>query len=194
MQKLKLHERKWNKCSKCKIGTLCSNHVLYRGSVPAKVLFIGEAPGHSEDTIGQPFVGPSGELLDEIIHKADHYSFTYAMTNVIACYPDDEKGGFRKPKRSEILKCSSRLVEFINICNPLMVVTVGDTAKETMVLLYGDELTFKVVHIQHPSFILRTGGQDSIYFDKNVTALTQAYHDLRKDIRNAGKKKGKAIL
>jgi uracil-DNA glycosylase family 4 len=44
--------------------------VLVRGSVPCDVLFIGEAPGQSEDVVGRPFVGPAGKLLDRIIEDA----------------------------------------------------------------------------------------------------------------------------
>lgn len=42
---------------------------IARGSVPCDVVFVGEAPGHSEQTLGQPFVGPAGQLLDSIIKK-----------------------------------------------------------------------------------------------------------------------------
>jgi uracil-DNA glycosylase len=42
---------------------------IARGSVPCDVVFVGEAPGHSEQTLGQPFVGPAGQLLDDIIRK-----------------------------------------------------------------------------------------------------------------------------
>ena len=40
-----------------------------RGSIPFNVLFVGEAPGESEDVLGFPFVGPAGKLLDHIIKE-----------------------------------------------------------------------------------------------------------------------------
>ncbi len=65
-----LHVEKWSRgCG----SESCSsaNHVVHaRGSIPCHVAFIGEAPGVSEDTIGQPFVGPAGSLLDEIIQRS----------------------------------------------------------------------------------------------------------------------------
>lgn len=55
-------------------GGLCckaARHVcLVRGTVPCDLLFVGEAPGASEDVIGRPFVGPAGQLLDEICRRA----------------------------------------------------------------------------------------------------------------------------
>lgn len=43
---------------------------FYRGAIPADILFVGEAPGKSENVIGQPFIGPAGKLLDRIISNA----------------------------------------------------------------------------------------------------------------------------
>jgi len=48
---------------------------------------IGESPGVSEDTIGIPFTGPAGHLLDQMITRAWDGQFDYCVTNVVGCLP-----------------------------------------------------------------------------------------------------------
>lgn len=64
------HVEKWRDCMRCPLSEQRSNIVLARGTVPCDVLFVGEAPGASEDALGQPFVGPAGHLLDQVIERA----------------------------------------------------------------------------------------------------------------------------
>jgi uracil-DNA glycosylase len=61
--------------------------VLCRGRLPCDVLFVGEAPGVSEDVLGRPFVGPAGKLLDTIVERALDGQYDCAMTNLVACIP-----------------------------------------------------------------------------------------------------------
>lgn len=63
------HVEKWKDCQRCPLAQQRSNIVLARGTVPCDVLFIGEAPGASEDALGLPFVGPAGHLLNQIIER-----------------------------------------------------------------------------------------------------------------------------
>jgi uracil-DNA glycosylase len=64
------HVDDWKDCTRCPLHTVRSNVVLARGSIPCDILFVGEAPGRSEDALGKPFVGPAGILLDEMIEDA----------------------------------------------------------------------------------------------------------------------------
>ena len=41
--------------------------VLGVGSLDAKIFFVGEAPGAEEEVVGEPFVGPAGQLLTKMI-------------------------------------------------------------------------------------------------------------------------------
>lgn len=67
------HKLRWQSCERCDLCQTRDKTCLVRGKLPADVLFVGEAPGPSEDVIGQPFIGPAGHLLDEIIAEAiDH--------------------------------------------------------------------------------------------------------------------------
>lgn len=147
----------------CPLCTQRDRICLARGMVPCDVLFIGEAPGASEDAIGQPFVGPAGELLDKIIDRAleqwqvpgtvgpSYNSIICAYTNLVACFPREAKmRGDNEPEDGEILECRPRLIEFVNIAQPRLIVCVGGLASQ-----YIDQRdTVPCVNLVHPAAIL----------------------------------------
>ena len=101
--KWKDHKEKWINCYGCDLCEQRDKVVLLRGKIPCDVLFIGEAPGVSEDTLGKPFVGPAGTLLDNIIEESDPGELKLAWTNVIACIPKDDDGHkVKEPPRYSI--------------------------------------------------------------------------------------------
>ncbi len=158
------HVEKWKDCQGCALAQQRSRICLARGVVPCDVLLVGEAPGASEDAIGEPFRGPAGRLLDEIVERAlsawqapgttgpDYNSVTYAMTNLVACFPQEAKArGDNEPERCEILACAGRLAEFVNLAQPRLIVCVGHLAQ-----IYVDHNdTVKCADIVHPAHILR---------------------------------------
>jgi len=167
------HVLDWQCCKKC---LLCEgrNHattatggetgvVLFRGdSIPCDVLFVGEAPGDSEDAIGDPFVGPAGKLQDWIVVKAGFrpppVGPTKGFINLVACYPREQKEtGDHRPPPESIKACSPRLREIVALANPKLLVMVGGLAEEWVPRLLtepGDNLV-KVAAIMHPAAILR---------------------------------------
>jgi len=56
-----------NQCQKCGLGRLRLKAVPGDGPENASIMFIGEAPGWHENQQGKPFVGPAGQLLDELL-------------------------------------------------------------------------------------------------------------------------------
>lgn len=183
------HILQWERCTKCPLHHTRDKVCLYRGEVPCDVLFIGEAPGDSENAIGRPFVqsAPSGRLLTEIIEAAGDQSkfFTYAITNVIACAPfpilpedlefdpadindlrddnrrfniDNQEIG--EPEKVSIEACTPRLLEFIKLCQPKFLVTLGDPAKKHVKALVSKNRNLDgmpVLNLVHPSYIKRQG-------------------------------------
>lgn len=131
--------------------------VLARGRLPCEVLFVGEAPGASENFLGRPFVGPAGKLLDHIIEKSKKISevdYTYAMTNIIACIPKDEENKkLIEPPNFAIKACMKRLREIIDIANPPVIIAVGKIATTQMPLHATEGMRF--ARIIHPAAILR---------------------------------------
>lgn len=138
-----LHVERW--ADGCGSG-LCEtarNICFARGSIPCDILFIGEAPGESENVLGKPFKGPSGRILNNVIERSivpynrcraedGLSSLRYAFTNLVGCIPRDQELGGKasRPLDDEVRACQPRLAEFVKICDPELIVCVGVTARD----------------------------------------------------------------
>jgi DNA polymerase len=164
------HELEWGGCVKCPIGKLAKRRVFVRGTLPCDVLFLGEAPGKAEDVIGEPFVGATGQLLDDLIERAwNRRSLSWAITNVIACRPCDHVGGSnRPPTEQEVRNCEPRLAEIVAIATPRAVVMLGRTAEEEAPAVWAPR---KSLRLPHPAFIIRNGGTAGGMFRSTVERL-----------------------
>ena len=129
-------KNKLNKLSKvieaCKNCSLCQNRinsVVSRGNINAKIMLIGEAPGKLENQVGQPFVGKSGQQLNELLSKAGfNPEQDIYICNVVKCRPvKDNKD--RKPYKQEIKACIKFLNAQIEIIAPKIIILCGNTAK-----------------------------------------------------------------
>lgn len=180
-----LHSVEWKDCERC---CLCSSRkqvVLGRGVVPCDILFIGEAPGESEDVIGEPFVGPAGKLLDQIIRQALRRwpNLTYAMTNLVGCIPRDANGDkVGEPEMESIEACAPRLQDFTEIAHPRLIVCVGALARDWIKPGFAKStiLPSKApsIDIIHPAAILRANvAQKGLLIQRAVVTLTNAVED-----------------
>ncbi|MDP9396269.1 MAG: uracil-DNA glycosylase [Actinomycetota bacterium] len=112
-------------CVACPELVASRRHVVPGACPPgADVLLVGEAPGAQEDETGQPFVGRSGQLLDELLAAAGIARAGVAVANTVKCRPP----GNRTPRRSELVACRPWLERQIELADPLLVVTLGGTA------------------------------------------------------------------
>ncbi len=99
------------------------------GSPTARIVFVGEAPGHDEDVSGEPFVGRAGRLLTDMIQKGmglrreDVY-----ICNVLKCRPPEN----RTPATDEIVACQEYLWRQIEIIRPEVIVALGAPAAQTL--------------------------------------------------------------
>jgi uracil-DNA glycosylase family 4 len=148
--------------------------VVGRGTVPADVLFLGEGPGKSEDLLGEPFVGPSGRLLDALVRDATALSrctVRYYITNVVLCHPTDTfAGDNRQPTAGEVLACTSNVMHIYRKVQPRVVVFVGKVAEQ----FYRKEFRGGI-RILHPAFILRSGGDKSGYYQQTARQLADIF-------------------
>lgn len=149
------HVERWKDCTDCPLCQQRDQIVLARGQVPADVVFIGEAPGASEDTIGQPFCGPAGHLLDQIIERSVPPELRYALTNLVACYPREAKErGDNEPEPEEIEACRGRLVEFVRLCRPRVIILVGQLARKWV---YGASMFRADDRVMQPEWLPKWG-------------------------------------
>ena len=112
-------------CRRCGLCEKRRSMVWGEGSLDARVMFIGEAPGKDEDLAGRPFVGPSGRLLTDIIEKGmkTPRSGVY-IANVVKCRPP----GNRDPLPDETAACFRYLERQIEVIGPKVIVAVGMVA------------------------------------------------------------------
>ncbi len=183
MTPYKKHKKRWLGCKKCILHKGRTQVVLARGKLPADVLFIGEAPGVSEDVIGGPFVGPAGKLLDQMIEEAFPARCRVVMTNLVACIPRDNEGSkVEEPPEKCIQACAPRLREFVVLVNPDLVVYVGKLpAKRAseMVESLSPYNVPRIVAIIHPAAILRMdASQKGLAIQRNIVRLRDAVEDL----------------
>jgi len=108
-------------CKLCKLSISRINAVPGEGNPKALVLFIGEAPGATEDKMGRPFVGSAGKLLDDLLKSIGLDRGKVYVTNLVKCRPPNN----RDPEPDEISSCSPYLEAQIAIINPKIIVTLG---------------------------------------------------------------------
>lgn len=174
------HKERWNSCTLCSLCNGRNNVVLARGTIPAPVLLCGEAPGESENVLGRPFTGPAGHLLDRMLEEAWQGKVKYALTNLVACIPRDEKRTkTEEPPKEAILACAPRLREFITLCKPRVIIAVGQLAAKWLPkLLNKDEKGVITEHdhvfvdILHPAAILRMESNQSLAIKRCIVTLT----------------------
>lgn len=110
------------------------NYVAGQGPSEPDLLFVGEAPGKTEDYLGRPFVGPTGELLDEILREIGIDRRQVYITNVIKYRPPDNKLKnlhLITDKHGEAItidRCIDQLWDEIRAINPKCIVTFGNLA------------------------------------------------------------------
>jgi uracil-DNA glycosylase family 4 len=158
---LECHKRRWKDGCGADECSRASHVVFYRGRVPCDVLFVGEAPGQSEDAIGLPFKGPAGELLQRVIDHTVPGSLRWAVTNVVGCIPTDAAGlKTGEPSHEQVQSCRPKTEEFLRIAAPRLIVCVGSVAHDYLDQDYKDAVRLRrrvpQVWIKHPAAILHS--------------------------------------
>ena len=116
----KIHE-KWFANCKCELKKTATQPVPGNGSANAEVVFIGEAPGKSEDEQGIPFVGAAGKFLAEMLETIKLKREEIYITNIVKYRPLNN----RDPEPAEKDACRDWLLEELNFINPKLIVFLG---------------------------------------------------------------------
>ena len=111
-------------CTACPLSASRTTVVPGVAPVGARILLVGEAPGRSEDEGGLPFVGRSGQLLDQVLAEVGLDRARLAVVNTVKCRPPDN----RTPTRREQATCRPWLDAQVAALDPAVVVTLGGTA------------------------------------------------------------------
>jgi uracil-DNA glycosylase family 4 len=114
-------------CERCQVLTDSRTQIVNgTGPADADLLFVGEAPGANEDEQGEPFVGRSGDVLDEVLREAGLDRTDVRITNTVRCRPPDN----RDPTTGERANCRSYLAAEIAAVDPELVITLGKVPAE----------------------------------------------------------------
>lgn len=180
------HKVNWSSCTRCGLCGTRSRVILCRGELPCDVLFIGEAPGGSEDALGRPFAGPAGILLDEMVDTAKGLArapfVTLAFTNLVGCIPIlDSTRKTREPTEEEIKTCAPRVSELCALAKPKAIIMVGRLSGKfaPSVVDYDPEYSAEIIH---PAAILRADlSQQGLAAQKTIIQIS----DIFKSVTNA---------
>ncbi|MFN2493988.1 MAG: uracil-DNA glycosylase [Pyrinomonadaceae bacterium] len=136
------------------------------GSLSARVMFIGEAPGRKgADQTRVPFSGDqSGKNFERFLASIRLSRRRLFITSAAICNPRSDSGANRKPTKTEVRNCSAFLRRTVRIVDPAVVVTLGSVALEALKSIEPHNLTLKesaatirpwngrlLVPIYHPS-------------------------------------------
>jgi uracil-DNA glycosylase family 4 len=158
-------------CQRCPLAPTRTTLVFGVGDPHARLLFIGEAPGKSEDLQGEPFVGAAGKLLDELLASIGIARTDVYIANMVKCRPP----GNRDPERLEIDTCAPFLARQIELISPAVIATLGRFAAHyvlgvtTPITALRGKLYHRdgrnIVPIFHPAAALYDGSKRDVLFD-----------------------------
>ena len=119
-------------CRACKACALCEgrNSVVFGvGAKDAQIMFVGEGPGEQEDLQGEPFVGPAGKLLDDMLRIIDLERSKVYIANIVKCRPPHN----RDPLDAEQDVCIEFLERQIALIDPVIIVCLGRVAAKRLI-------------------------------------------------------------
>lgn len=126
----------WNTLeSSCKACTRCGlcekrhNVVFGVGNRQTDILFVGEGPGEQEDLKGEPFVGPAGQLLDDMLSIIDLDRSNCYIANIVKCRPPQN----RDPLEIEQEACIGYLRQQIQLIQPKVIICLGRIAAKALI-------------------------------------------------------------
>ena len=161
-------------CSQCVRCGLCEtrhNVVFGVGNEQADILFVGEGPGEQEDLRGEPFVGPAGRLLDDMLSIIDIDRRKCYIANIVKCRPPRN----RDPMEQEQEACMDFLRNQIALVQPKVIVCLGRIAAMRLIDpnyrisrehgRWVQRGNFFLSAIYHPSALLRDPSKRPETFD-----------------------------
>jgi DNA polymerase len=175
-------------CRGCDLYKRGTQTVFGEGRAHARVMMLGEQPGHEEDLAGHPFVGPAGRLLDRALAAVAIPREDVYVTNVVKHFKWEPRGKRRihaKPNQMEISACLPWLEAELDVVKPEAVVCLGATAAQALLgprfrvtkergrWVHSPQIGRRVLATVHPSAILRAPDDEARHreFDAFVADL-----------------------
>ena len=168
-------------CRNCPLAETRTRLVFGVGREDAEVLFVGEGPGEQEDRQGEPFVGPAGKLLDDMLAMIGLDRRRVYIANVVKCRPPHN----RDPQPDEQAACRGWLDRQIELIQPKLIVCLGRIAARALI-----DPGFRITR-EHGQWFERGGRRIMATYHpsallRDVSKQPEAFMDLRelrKEIR-----------
>ncbi|MGI6010725.1 MAG: uracil-DNA glycosylase [Ruminococcus sp.] len=148
-------------CTRCGLCRGRKLPVMGRGDLKSKLMLIAEAPGRMENQQGIPFVGRSGEVLDELLESVSLTREEIYITNINKCHPP----GNRDPESGEQEACMPYLKYETALIRPKIMVCLGRIAAQRIIRpdfritrehgIWTERKGFFLMGVYHPSALLR---------------------------------------
>ncbi len=177
-------------CERCAHACHATRAVPGAGASNSSLMLLGEQPGDQEDLRGQPFVGPAGQLLRELLLECGPQADNVYMTNAVKHFKFSVRGKLRlhqRPSEEDIAACQPWLQREIELVAPRVIVALGATAARALLgrpvkvqaerghwLRFSDQCRLLIT--THPSFVLR---------QHSAVARAAARESLQSDLRLA---------
>lgn len=151
------------------LGTLRETMVFAVGNPAARLMLVGEAPGYQEEKEREPFVGPAGQKLNDILKAMGLQREEVYISNIVKFRPamPRQTTNNRKPTPEEMASCMPFVRAEIDIIKPECIIALGGTAAEGLLGLEGTvggmrgkwhDLEGTPVRVTyHPSYLLQSG-------------------------------------
>lgn len=122
-------EKQCSVCTRCELCKTRTNVVFGVGNRTADIMFVGEGPGEQEDLQGEPFVGPAGKLLDNMLSIIDLDRQNTYIANIVKCRPPHN----RDPLDAEQDACIGHLRNQVSLIQPKIIVCLGRVAAKRII-------------------------------------------------------------
>ncbi|MET3586355.1 DNA polymerase [Pseudorhizobium tarimense] len=156
-------------CTRCTLHCMATQTVFGQGPEQARVMVVGEQPGDQEDLAGKPFVGPAGQVFNDVLREVGMDRRSLYVTNAVKHFKYEARGKRRihqKPNHGEIQQCRWWLKQELDYVKPKLIIAMGATAffaltdeKQKLADVRSKPLTMEDGQILfvtvHPSYLLR---------------------------------------
>lgn len=180
-------------CTRCDLYQSGTQVVWGEGDPLAQVMLVGQGPGEQEDKAGRPFIGPSGEVLNEALATVGIDRSKLWITNTIKHWATtlNERGRKinRDPKASEVQACRIWLDSELTIVQPKLLLCIGAPAAKAVI-----DKKFKITQQRgqwfsgpnqtetlatfHPSYLIRLRANDQAAYDAAWALVLQDFRAL----------------
>ena len=156
------------------LGSLREKMVFATGNPDADIMLVGEAPGYNEEKEGEPFVGPAGQKLNDILKAMGVKREGVYISNLVKFRPAMPKQttNNRKPTPEEMAACLPLVMAEISVVQPKIIIALGGTTAEGLLGLEGtissmrgkwhdlSGIPARVTY--HPSYLLHSSGSNQV--------------------------------